>query len=152
MVIFENFEIALVSLGQFQNFQKCTRGIFSKLPTKTCNYQYTSTGRVKAFDKYFARKHVFYTFSIRLQANEFCGKGGSKVVVYHKIRQILSNFLVQYIIFVVGQRLLLNTVRSSCLQMFFKIGILKNFAIFTEKHPCQRSIYCYLLIFQNVDL
>ena len=28
IVIFENFEIALVLLGQFQNFQKCTRAIY----------------------------------------------------------------------------------------------------------------------------
>ena len=28
------------------------------------------------------------------------------------------------------------TIRSSRLQMFFKIGVLKNFAIFTGKHPC----------------
>ena len=28
------------------------------------------------------------------------------------------------------------TTRSSRLQMLFKIGVLKNFAIFTGKHPC----------------
>ena len=30
LVIFENFEIALVLLGQFQNFQKCTRASYPK--------------------------------------------------------------------------------------------------------------------------
>ena len=27
-----------------------------------------------------------------------------------------------------------NSHESSCLQMFFKIGVLKNFAMFTRKH------------------
>ena len=30
----------------------------------------------------------------------------------------------------------LHTFRSSCLQMFFKIGVLKSFANFTGKHLC----------------
>ena len=36
----KNFEIALVSLGQFQDFQKCTQTIHSKLPSQTCDYLY----------------------------------------------------------------------------------------------------------------
>ena len=39
-VIFEKFEIALVLLGQFQNFQKCTRTIYPKSPSQPCDYQY----------------------------------------------------------------------------------------------------------------
>ena len=38
LVIFESFEIALVLLGQFQNFQKSTRVIYPKLPSQTCDY------------------------------------------------------------------------------------------------------------------
>ena len=30
LVIFENSEIVLILLGQFQNFQKCTRAIYPK--------------------------------------------------------------------------------------------------------------------------
>ena len=37
LVIFENFEIALVSLGEFQNFQKSTRVIYSKSPCQACD-------------------------------------------------------------------------------------------------------------------
>ena len=37
---FENFEIALILLGLFQNFQKCTGAICHKSPFKTCDYQY----------------------------------------------------------------------------------------------------------------
>ena len=36
--IFENFDIALVLLGQFQNFQKCTRAIYPKSPSQICDY------------------------------------------------------------------------------------------------------------------
>ena len=36
-MISENFEIALVLLLQFQNFQKCIREIYIKLPTETCD-------------------------------------------------------------------------------------------------------------------
>ena len=36
--IFENFEIALVLLGQFQNFQKHTRLIYPKSPSQACDY------------------------------------------------------------------------------------------------------------------
>ena len=36
--IFENFEIALVLLGQFQNFQKYTRLIYPKSPSQACDY------------------------------------------------------------------------------------------------------------------
>ena len=39
-MIFENFEISLVLLGQFQNFQKCTRTIYLKSPFQTCDYEY----------------------------------------------------------------------------------------------------------------
>ena len=38
LVIFENFEIALVLLAQFQNFQKYTRAIYLKSPSQTCEY------------------------------------------------------------------------------------------------------------------
>ena len=38
LVIFEKFEVALVLLGQFQNFQKCTRAIYRKLPSQACDY------------------------------------------------------------------------------------------------------------------
>ena len=34
------------------------------------------------------------------------------------------------------QMLFVSLVRSSCSQMIFKIGVLKNFAIFTEKYLC----------------
>ena len=44
-----------------------------------------------------------------------------------------NNILPHFIQF---NELLLKTTRSSHLQMFFKIGALKNFAIFTGKHPC----------------
>ena len=43
LVIFENFEIALVLPRQFQNFQKCTRAIHPKLPSRTCDYYTNST-------------------------------------------------------------------------------------------------------------
>ena len=39
-VIFENFEIALVLLGQFQFFQKCTRAIYPP------NHAITSSSQV----------------------------------------------------------------------------------------------------------
>ena len=35
-----------------------------------------------------------------------------------------------------GQRLMFDRVRSSLLQMFFKIGVLKKFAIFIGKRLC----------------
>ena len=38
LVIFEKFEVALVLLGQFQNFQKCTRAIYRKLLSQACDY------------------------------------------------------------------------------------------------------------------
>ena len=38
LVIFENFEIAHVLFGQFQNFQKCTQAIYPKLPSEICDY------------------------------------------------------------------------------------------------------------------
>ena len=31
---------------------------------------------------------------------------------------------------------IVRTPRRSCLQMFFKIGVLKNYIIFTQKHLC----------------
>ena len=37
-MIFEKFEIALVLLGHFQNFQKCTREIYPKSPSQVCDY------------------------------------------------------------------------------------------------------------------
>ena len=33
-----DFEIALLCLGQFQNFQKYTRAIYPKSPSQTCDY------------------------------------------------------------------------------------------------------------------
>ena len=33
------------------------------------------------------------------------------------------------------------TIRNSCSQMFFKIGVLKNFAIFTGKTPMLESFF-----------
>ena len=36
----------------------------------------------------------------------------------------------------IGKHHCWSTFRSSCSQVFFKVGILKNFTIFTEKHPC----------------
>ena len=39
-MIFDNFENVLVLLGQLQNFQKCTRAIYPKLPSQTCDYLY----------------------------------------------------------------------------------------------------------------
>ena len=33
------------------------------------------------------------------------------------------------------------TIRNSCSQMFFKIGALKNFAIFTGKTPMLESFF-----------
>ena len=36
--IFENFEIARVKRREFQNFQKCARAIYLKLPPQTCDY------------------------------------------------------------------------------------------------------------------
>ena len=38
-------------------------------------------------------------------------------------------------------RMLIATHRSSCLQMFFKIGFLKNLAIFTGKRPVLESLF-----------
>ena len=38
LVIFENFEIALILLRQIQNFQKCTWAIYPKSLSQTCNY------------------------------------------------------------------------------------------------------------------
>ena len=40
LVIFGSFEIALVLLGQFQNFQKCTRAIYPKSPSQQWDYYY----------------------------------------------------------------------------------------------------------------
>ena len=40
LVIFENFEIALVLLGQFQNFQKCIRPIYPKSLSETFDYYF----------------------------------------------------------------------------------------------------------------
>ena len=37
--------------------------------------------------------------------------------------------------------MLIATHRSSCLQMFFKIGFLKNLAIFTGKRPVLESLF-----------
>ena len=36
-MIFENFEIVLISLGQFQNFQKFSQASYAKLPSQTCS-------------------------------------------------------------------------------------------------------------------
>ena len=36
----------------------------------------------------------------------------------------------------IGKHHCWSTFRSSCSQVFFKVGILKNFTIFTEKRPC----------------
>ena len=36
--IFENFEIARVKRGEFQNFQKCAWAIYLNLPPQTCDY------------------------------------------------------------------------------------------------------------------
>ena len=38
LVIFERFEIALVLLGQFQNFHKYTWAIYPKSPSQTSDY------------------------------------------------------------------------------------------------------------------
>ena len=38
LVTFGNFEIALVLLKEFQNFQKCTWAIYPKSPSQTCDY------------------------------------------------------------------------------------------------------------------
>ena len=40
LVIFENFEIALVLLRQFQNFQTCTRAIYPQSPSQEYYYYY----------------------------------------------------------------------------------------------------------------
>ena len=48
-MIFINFEIALNLLGQFQNFQSCTRVIFPKSPSQTCDYQYEFVPILSAF-------------------------------------------------------------------------------------------------------
>ena len=49
-----------------------------------------------------------------------------------------------------------ETLRSSRLQMFFKIGVLKNFAIFTEKHLCWSlfliKLFIYLFIYYTLKL
>ena len=42
----------------------------------------------------------------------------------------------------IGKHHCWSTFRSSCSQVFFKVGILKNFTIFTEKHLC-RSLKAY---------
>ena len=50
-----------------------------------------------------------------------------------------SNFLVQFClsrIWTTLNRLWANILRSSRLEMFFKIGVLKNFAMFTGNHLC----------------
>ena len=44
--------------------------------------------------------------------------------------------MVHHICFDMVSNTLLLTYRSSTLQMFFKIGVLKNFANFEEKHQC----------------
>ena len=36
--IFEKFEIALILVGQFRNFQNCARAIYSKSPSQACDY------------------------------------------------------------------------------------------------------------------
>ena len=40
----------------------------------------------------------------------------------------------------IGKHQCWSIFRSSCWQVFFKVGILKNFIIFTEKHLC-RSLF-----------
>ena len=37
----------------------------------------------------------------------------------------------------IGKHHCWSIFRSRCSQVFFKVGVLKNFTIFTEKHPCQ---------------
>ena len=45
-MIFENFEIALILLGKFQNFQKCIAAIHPKSPSQTCNYSTSATPEI----------------------------------------------------------------------------------------------------------
>ena len=37
-MIFENFEIDFVLIGQFQDFQKCTQAIYPRWPSQTYDY------------------------------------------------------------------------------------------------------------------
>ena len=41
---------------------------------------------------------------------------------------------------------------SSCLQMFFKLGVLKNFAIFTRKHSYRSLLLIKLQAFKPATL
>ena len=57
------------------------------------------------------------------------------------LQHLLQNFQLVFDLFVVTRyyRVKRKTCRSSHLQMFFKIGILKSFAIFTWKIPVLES-------------
>ena len=52
--------------------------------------------------------------------------------IYHVMIIVTSDFSKKYFFIII--------FRSSCMQMFFKTGVIRNFAIFTEKHLC-RSLF-----------
>ena len=55
------------------------------------------------------------------------------MILCFKMKQI-PNLVPEYCYSIFMQYI--TTIRSSCLQMFFELGVLKNFAMFTGKHLC----------------
>ena len=48
-----------------------------------------------------------------------------------------ENFILNYFSVVMIMRVMMRKYRSSRSQIFFKIGVLKNFSNFTRKHLCR---------------
>ena len=92
--IFENFEIALTSFGQFQNFQKYTRVIYPKFPSQTCDYQYKLLRILLKIAKMNVRK-IFNSFVKRNKKNVAKSVKNSK---YHKLPLMLEDIMFQGLI------------------------------------------------------
>ena len=77
-------------------------------------------------------------------------------------RSKLNVFLIRFLSCLYTTRIWLNLItlkafRSSCSQMFYKIGVLKNFAKFTGKHLCWSHFLiklhtCFPMIFVESSL
>ena len=85
-------------------------------------------------------RRYFTVFAIKSQPREMTAVCCLKVTMFEKLKGNYSLKRKKQPVRVTREdRCMLKeaaTTRRSCSQMLFKIGVLKNFAIVTGKHPC----------------
>ena len=76
------------------------------------------------------RTIIYDGYNKNNENHKLCGKSLSTLIIL--LGTLFLDIYLQKLIISFHDKI----IRSSRWQMFFKIGVLKNFAIFTEKHLC----------------